>query len=74
MKQYDDYVQLEKVRIQAIKEIAVEYYKNQLDIHIQKFIKYRRLLTAIHERASQIIGDSRFFILYFFVLLQFEII
>ncbi|MCQ2284721.1 MAG: hypothetical protein MJZ57_07460 [Bacteroidales bacterium] len=39
MKQYDDSVQLEKMRIRAAKEIAVEYYKNQPDIHIQQFIK-----------------------------------
>lgn len=39
MKQYDDSVNLEKMRIQAVKEIAISYYKNQPDIHVQQFIK-----------------------------------
>lgn len=39
MKQYDDSVQLEKIRIRAAKEIAVEYYRNQPDIFVQQFIR-----------------------------------
>ena len=39
MKQYDDSVNLEKMRIQAVKEIAISYFKNQPDIHVQQFIK-----------------------------------
>ena len=39
MKQYDDSVQLEKMRIRAAKEIAVEYYRNQPEIFVQQFIR-----------------------------------
>lgn len=39
MKEYEDSVELEKMRIRAAKEIAVEYYRNQPDIYFQQFIR-----------------------------------
>lgn len=39
MKQYNDSIQLERIKIDAIKEIAIAYYKNQPNINLQQFIK-----------------------------------